>query len=205
MKFFSRDSLVPEITGTIKNGAGWESAKQTVSDIDKAIRKLSSYDDTNKINENSKDSYVRLMKTIYNSQDLRAIVAKLSRGEELTQKEAVSLSDTMINSLNNPILKIVYEEDRKNILAEELIIKRDEIHSDIDNTIMLTEGLEYADRLAIAESLRIDIQEVIEKYEKQIKLEKKSMEVLMKKIEDEIEESANQCKLDNNYPMKRKK
>lgn len=204
MKFFSRDSLVPDITGINKNEPGWESAKQTVADIDKEIRKLSSYNDTNKIPETNKDKYVKLIKTIYNDKDLKAIVAKLGRGQNLSPKETIALGDVMVSSLGDEISKIIYEENKKNILSEELIIKCDEIHAEVNNIITMTAGLKYESRLAIAESLRIDIQEVIERYEEQIKLEKTVIEKFLRKLEDDIENRAKQYKEDNNYPMKMK-
>ena len=41
MEFVSRDSLVEEITGIKKDDMAWDSAKQTIANIDNALRKIS--------------------------------------------------------------------------------------------------------------------------------------------------------------------
>ena len=40
MEFVSRDSLVEEITGIKKDDMAWDSAKQTIANIDNALRKI---------------------------------------------------------------------------------------------------------------------------------------------------------------------
>ena len=58
MEFVSRDSLVEEITGIKKDDMAWDSAKQTIANIDNALRKISSYNDTIGIPDFNKDSYI---------------------------------------------------------------------------------------------------------------------------------------------------
>lgn len=84
MEFVSRDSLVEEITGIKKDDMAWDSAKQTIANIDNALRKISSYNDTIGIPDFNKDSYIKRMSVIYNDFNLRSVIYKL--GEEKTIK-----------------------------------------------------------------------------------------------------------------------
>ena len=150
MEFVSRDSLVEEITGIKKDDMAWDSAKQTIANIDNALRKISSYNDT------------------------------------------IGIPD-------------FYNKREESILAEELTIKFDEIHSDITNLMMLTDGLIYKHRLRIAECLREDILELIEVYETQIQVEQEATKKLMDMINRHIDRDVKEYKEKNNYPIKRKR
>ena len=97
------------------------------------------------------------------------------------------------------------EKTKGEILAEELTIKFDEIHSDITNLMMLTDGLIYKHRLRIAECLREDILELIEVYETQIQVEQEATKKLMDMINRHIDRDVKEYKEKNNYPIKRKR
>lgn len=150
MEFVSRDSLVEEITGIKKDDMAWDSAKQTIANIDNALRKISSYNDTIGIPDFNKDSYIKRMSVIYNDFNLRSVIYKLGRGEKLSKEEDLLLLNFAKEYADNPILYKIYNKREESILAEELTIKFDEIHSDITNLMMLTDGLIYKHRLRIA-------------------------------------------------------
>ena len=193
MEFVSRDSLVEEITGIKKDDMAWDSAKQTIANIDNALRKISSYNDTIGIPDFNKDSY------------LRSVIYKLGRGEKLSKEEDLLLLNFAKEYADNPILYKIYNKREESILAEELTIKFDEIHSDITNLMMLTDGLIYKHRLRIAECLREDILELIEVYETQIQVEQEATKKLMDMINRHIDRDVKEYKEKNNYPIKRKR
>ena len=195
MEFVSRDSLVEEITGIKKDDMAWDSAKQTIANIDNALRKISSYNDTIGIPDFNKDSYIKRMSVIY----------KLGRGEKLSKEEDLLLLNFAKEYADNPILYKIYNKREESILAEELTIKFDEIHSDITNLMMLTDGLIYKHRLRIAECLREDILELIEVYETQIQVEQEATKKLMDMINRHIDRDVKEYKEKNNYPIKRKR
>ena len=99
----------------------------------------------------------------------------------------------------------IYNKREESILAEELTIKFDEIHSDITNLMMLTDGLIYEHRLRIAECLREDILELIEVYETQIQVEQEATKKLMDMINRHIDRDVKEYKEKNNYPIKIKR
>ena len=195
MEFVSRDSLVEEITGIKKDDMAWDSAKQTIANIDNALRKISSYNDTIGIPDFNKDSYIKRMSVIY----------KLGREEKLSKEEDLLLLNFAKEYADNPILYKIYNKREESILAEELTIKFDEIHSDITNLMMLTDGLIYKHRLRIAECLREDILELIEVYETQIQVEQEATKKLMDMINRHIDRDVKEYKEKNNYPIKRKR
>ena len=205
MEFVSRDSLVEEITGIKKDYMAWDSAKQTIANIDNALRKISSYNDTIGIPDFNKDSYIKRMSVIYNDFNLRSVIYKLGRGEKLSKEEDLLLLNFAKEYADNPILYKIYNKREESILAEELTIKFDEIHSDITNLMMLTDGLIYEHRLRIAECLREDILELIEVYETQIQVEQEATKKLMDMINRHIDRDVKEYKEKNNYPIKRKR
>lgn len=87
MEFVSRDSLVEEITGIKKDDMAWDSAKQTIANIDNALRKISSYNDTIGIPDFNKDSYIKRMSVIYNDFNLRSVIYKLGEEKNYQRKK----------------------------------------------------------------------------------------------------------------------
>lgn len=179
--------------------------KQTIANIDNALRKISSYNDTIGIPDFNKDSYIKRMSVIYNDFNLRSVIYKLGRGEKLSKEEDLLLLNFAKEYADNPILYKIYNKREESILAEELTIKFDEIHLDITNLMMLTDGLIYKHRLRIAECLREDILELIEVYETQIQVEQEATKKLMDMINRHIDRDVKEYKEKNNYPIKRKR
>ena len=115
MEFVSRDSLVEEITGIKKDDMAWDSAKQTIANIDNALRKISSYNDTIGIPDFNKDSYIKRMSVIYNDFNLRSVIYKLGRGEKLSKEEDLLLLNFAKEYADNPILYKIYNKREESI------------------------------------------------------------------------------------------
>lgn len=127
MEFVSRDSLVEEITGIKRTDIGWDAARQEIYQFDKVIRGMSSYNDTQKISVEFKDSFVKLMKSIYNSEELRIVVKKFGRKEYLSDEEALLLYDTLVDCSNDEKLREFCKQNRDELKVDAVIDKCNEV------------------------------------------------------------------------------
>ena len=102
MKYYDLKELVPEITGVDEEDyILWQSTLKDIQRIDKLVRGISSYSDTNKISESQKDDIVVLYRTLNKDREKLDILKKFARKKHLTEKESETLFDLFVNSMNS--------------------------------------------------------------------------------------------------------
>ena len=80
MKYYDLKELVPEITGVDEEDyILWQSTLKDIQRIDKLVRGISSYSDTNKISESQKDDIVVLYRALNKDREKLDILKKFAR------------------------------------------------------------------------------------------------------------------------------
>ncbi|MEN7555059.1 hypothetical protein ABFR46_15390 [Clostridioides difficile] len=208
MKYYTLKDLVPEITGVDEDNYHlWESTYQSVKRINSLARSISSYSDTKGIPENQKDDIVNLYRTLYNNDEALEALKKLSKKENLTDKESEILFDLFLNSMNNEEEREQYSKHREEVKAEELKVGVDKIISSIIDTVKETEEFTYVARLKLLEHLSKHIEMVIAFHKKEIQVAKElgGKEINILEEEARIDKIAEEDKVTNNYPKIKKR
>lgn len=205
MEFVSRDSLVEEITGIKRTDIGWDAARQEIYQFDKVIRGMSSYNDTQKISVEFKDSFVKLMKSIYNSEELRIVVKKFGRKEYLSDEEALLLYDTLVDCSNDEKLREFCKQNRDELKVDAVIDKCNEVCKEIKDFLAYMSNMPSNFTINTLECLKKDIQEIIKYYKVDLDIYKSIINSTYDNIDRLVDESADNYKRMNNYPLKKKK
>ncbi len=208
MKYYDLKELVPEITGVDEEDyVLWQSTLKDIQRIDKLVRGISSYSDTNKIPESQKDDIVVLYRTLNKDREKLDILKKFARKKHLTEKESETLFDLFVNSMNNKEEREEYSKHREEVKSEELKAGVDKIISSIIETVKETEEFTYGARLKLLDSLSKHVEMVIEFHKKEIQVAKElgCKEIKILEEEARLDKISKEDKIRNNYPESKKK
>ncbi|HBF4082058.1 hypothetical protein NQ905_12905 [Clostridioides difficile] len=207
MKYYDLKELVPEITGVDEDDyILWQSTLKDIQRIDKLVRGISSYSDTNKIPESQKDDIVVLYRTLNKDREKLDILKKFARKKHLTEKESETLFDLFVNSMNNKEEREEYSKHREEVKSEELKAGVDKIISSIIETVKETEEFTYGARLKLLDSLSKHVEMVIEFHKKEIQVAKElgGKEINILEEEARLDKISKEDKIRNNYPESKK-
>lgn len=208
MKYYDLTELVPEITGVDEeNYVLWQSTLKDIQRIDKLVRGISSYSDTNKIPESQKDDIVSLYRTLNQNREKLDILKKFATKKHLTDKESEMIFDLFVNSMNNKEKREEYSKHREEVKSEELKVGVDKIISSITDTVKETEDLTYGARLKLLDSLSKHVEMVVAFHKKEIQVTKELGGKRINILEEEarLDKISNEDKMYNNYPKSKKK
>ncbi|MBH6946641.1 hypothetical protein I6A93_02900 [Clostridioides difficile] len=208
MKFYSLRSLVPEITGIDENDTKFfDSALKNVQRIEKSIRKISSYHDTNGIPESKKDEFVSLVRDIYQDTDKSRAINKFSSGKVLNEEETLLLFDTFVSNMKDENERVIWKQRRDELKGDIVLEKVKEINQSVLKVVNLTDSFVYDFRIGVVDDLKKDIQKILDEYEETIQEVKilENLKINLTSIENEEDRVAEFNKLMNKYPMKKGK
>ncbi len=162
MKFYSLRSLVPEITGIDENDTKFfDSALKNVQRIEKSIRKISSYYDTNGIPESKKDEFVSLVRDVYQDTDKSRAINKFSSGKVLNEEETLLLFDTFVSNMDENE-KAIWKQRRDELKGDAVLEKVKEINQSVLKVVNLTDSFVYDFRVGVVNNLKKDIQKILD-------------------------------------------
>lgn len=208
MKFYSLRSLVPEITGIDENDTKFfDSALKNVQRIEKSIRKISSYQDTNGIPESKKDEFVSLVRDIYEDDNKKKAMNKFSSGKVLNEDETLLLYDTFVKHMEDEEEKAIYKQRRDELKGDSILKKIKEINESILKVVNLTDSFVYDFREGVVDDLKKDIQKVLDEYEEKIHEVKiaENLRLHIASIENEADRLSEFDKIVSEYPIKKGK
>ncbi|MGL6105022.1 hypothetical protein [Romboutsia sp.] len=169
MKFYSVKELIPEITGIDeKYDKRYESESRKVYRIDESIRSISSYHDTQGIPECNKDSYLKMMKAIYNDDEVQAIARNIKNKKNISDEQALRFFDFILDKIEDKELKKYLGRYRDELRSEELLKVTEDINKEIMIFMSENQDLAYESQIKTLEQLRDTVKETLNDYRKQI-------------------------------------
>ena len=148
-KVYSLRELVPEIFGVDENSEIFESNYKELVRLNNIVKYNTDYRYLQGVSEENKDNYVRLMKNIIESGDVKKLIKKFNEEKEFTNEEFEKIKNIFLNSLGNERSEVEAKINKVELLEERMYgiqnrsiyILREVLTYFCDEALFLTEGV----------------------------------------------------------------
>lgn len=119
-KVYSLRELVPYIFGVDENNSSFEANYKELVRLNNIVKYNTDYKHMQGILEENKDNYIRLMKNIIESGDVKKLIKKLNEGKALTNKEFEKIIRVFFDSLGNKKSEVEEKVNKIDSLEERM-------------------------------------------------------------------------------------
>lgn len=148
-KVYSLRELVPEIFGVDENREMFEANYKELVRLNNIVKYNTDYRYLQGVSEENKDNYVRLMKNIIESGDVKKLIKKFNEEKKFTNEEFEKIKNIFLNSLGNERSEVEAKINKVELLEERMYgiqnrsiyILREVLTYFCDEALFLTEGV----------------------------------------------------------------
>lgn len=119
-KVYSLRELVPEIFGVDENREMFEANYKELVRLNNIVKYNTDYRYLQGVSEENKDNYVRLMKNIIESGDVKKLIKKFNEEKKFTNEEFEKIKNIFLNSLGNERSEVEAKINKVELLEERM-------------------------------------------------------------------------------------
>lgn len=119
-KVYSLRELVPAIFGVDENSEMFEANYKELVRLNNIVKYNTDYRYLQGVSEENKDNYVRLMKNIIESGDVKKLIKKFNEEKKFTNEEFEKIKNIFLNSLGNERSEVEAKINKVELLEERM-------------------------------------------------------------------------------------